>query len=192
MKTEGRINNIQITYPSHKAVISIEVTASPSEIERYMEKDLDVTIAQHREHRGLSQNNYYWVLLTPVAAKLRVSTAYLHNQLLRIHPRLRLIGNYPQFVLIPNTEEAWNLVMETTDYHLIPTNEYLGDDRKYMMIRGSSDYNTEEMSVLLDDLIEVAKGQGIETATPEEIARMRQYGFKDRETQQNEGQAIGA
>lgn len=182
MKTKGRINNIQITYPSHKAVISIEVAASPSEIEKYMDKDLDITIAQHREHRGLSQNNYYWVLLTPVAAKLRVSTAYLHNQLLRMHPRLRLIGNYPQYVLIPNTEEAWNLVMETTDYHLIPTNEYLGDDRKYMMIRGSSDYNTEEMSVLLDDLIEVAKGQGIETATPEEIARMRMYGSMENDT----------
>jgi len=190
MKTRGKLSDIKIAYPSRKAVISIEVTASPSEIERYMQKDLDITIAQHREHRGLSQNAYYWVLLTPVAAKLRVSTAYLHNQLLRMHPRLRLIGNYPQYVLIPNTEEAWNLVMETMDYHLIPTNEYLGDDRKYMMIRGSSDYNTEEMSVLLDDLIEVAKGQGVETLPPDEIERMKMYGLKDGTTQQDARQAV--
>lgn len=191
MKTRGRINNITISYPSHKAVISIEVAASPSDIERlFKDKDLDITLSQHREKRSMSQNAYYWVLITPVAAKLKVSTAYLHNELLRRHPRPYLIGFYPQYVLIPNTEEAWNLVMETTDYHLWPTNEFVGDDRKYMMLRGSSSYNTEEMTVLLDDLIEVAKEQGVETATPEELARMRSYGLKDGTTQQDARQAV--
>lgn len=193
MKTRGRINNIQIAYPSHKAVISLEVAASPSDIERlFKDKDLDITLSQHREKKTMSQNGYYWVLLTPTAAKLKVSTAFLHNMLLRRHPRVYLIGIYPQYVLVPNTEEAWNLVMETTDYHLWPTNEYVGDDRKYMMIRGSSTFNTEEMTVLLDDLIEVAKEQGVETATPEELARMRSYGLKDRETQQTEREKLRA
>ena len=37
---------------------------------------------------------------------------------------------------------------------------------------GSSAYSTAEMSRLLDDVVEEAKGLGIETATPEQLALM--------------------
>ena len=38
---------------------------------------------------------------------------------------------------------------------------------------GSSKYTSEEMSVLLDGIIADAKELGIETETPDEIARMK-------------------
>ena len=39
---------------------------------------------------------------------------------------------------------------------------------------GSSAYSTAEMSRLLDDVVEEAKGLGIETATPEQLALMKE------------------
>ena len=42
----------------------------------------------------------------------------------------------------------------------------------YRIYRGSHTYNSEEMSKLIAGTIEECKEQGIETATPEEIARM--------------------
>ena len=42
------------------------------------------------------------------------------------------------------------------------------------MLRGSSTYNTEEMSKLIDGLVSECKEQGIETLPPEELERMMQ------------------
>ena len=42
-----------------------------------------------------------------------------------------------------------------------------------LMLRGSSDYNTYEMSKLIDGCVQEAKYLGIETLTPEELERMK-------------------
>ena len=39
---------------------------------------------------------------------------------------------------------------------------------------GTSVYNTEEMSRIIDEVVHECKEQGIETATPEEIERLKQ------------------
>jgi hypothetical protein len=41
------------------------------------------------------------------------------------------------------------------------------------MIRGTSTYNTAEMSHFLDMVVQEAKDLGIETATPEQLAEMK-------------------
>ena len=42
------------------------------------------------------------------------------------------------------------------------------------MIKGSSEYNTAEMSRFIDRIVEEAQELGIETATPDELERMKQ------------------
>lgn len=44
--------------------------------------------------------------------------------------------------------------------------------RTYLMLRGSHTYDTKEMSVLINGLVEECKEQGIETLTPDELRRM--------------------
>ena len=45
------------------------------------------------------------------------------------------------------------------------------------MMRGSSTYDTREMSRLIDGLVEECKAQGIETLPPDEFGRMMErYG----------------
>lgn len=57
----------------------------------------------------------------------------------------------------------------------------IGDDGAfwYKAYRGSSTYDTAEMSRLIEGIIEECKEQGIETATPEELARMQKL-WKER------------
>jgi hypothetical protein len=80
-------------------------------------------------------------------------------------------------VSIPDTDEAEAQVMEQTEYHLAPTNRREGDKRIYVMLRGSSDFTTTEMSHLLDLLIQDAQAIGIETMTPDELERIRAYEY---------------
>lgn len=146
-------------------------------------------IKEHKEKRSLSQNAYYWTLITQVARKKRQSVPYTHNYELRAARYARWVNEQMILVKIPDTDEAENLVMEQTEYHLAPTNERDGDKRIYVMLRGSSELNTAEFAHLLDCLIQDAHAVGIETLTPAELAQMRAYEQRLEDVRKNKGKS---
>ena len=136
-------------------------------------------IVDHKEKRSLSQNAYYHVLLGKVADKLRISKSRLHNDMLTHYGQRMLIDDKPVIIYVPDTEESENTALESDTVHMKRTSSVLtGNDeivyRAWVMLRGSHEYNTKEMSILLDGLIQEAKQLDIETLTPSQIAEMRQ------------------
>ena len=100
--------------------------------------------------------------------------------MLRDFGQMQFVGDKCVCMEIPDTDEAEEQVIEATTYHLKPTSGVMvGKDgityRVYVMLRGSHEYSTKEMSILLDGLIEEAKGLGIPTLTPDELAEIRMY-----------------
>ena len=147
---------------------------------RQEDRDKLYDINEHRDKRSLSQNSYYWVILSKLARKLGISTSRLHNLKLRECAPPFLIGDQIAMQPIPDTEKAEEQVLEAVTYHLKPTSGIIvGKDgtvfRWYVVLRGSSTFNVTEMGGLLDRLIEDCKEQGIETLPPDELMRMRQY-----------------
>ena len=141
-------------------------------------KDLDIKASQHREKRSLTQNAYYWTLCAKLAAKHNISTTRLHNLMLRDVAPPFIIDGRIAMQPIPDTDKAEEEILETDTFHLKPTSGIIvGNDKNvyrwYIVLRGSSTFDTKEMTTLLDRLIEECKGNGIDTATPEELARMR-------------------
>lgn len=140
--------------------------------------ELNVTVKEWRNHRSLDANAYYWVLLSKLAEALRVSKPRMHNLILRRYGQILTVDGQKMIVMLPDTEKAEETALEASTYHLRPTSQVRKgnpvDFRAYVLLRGSSDYDTREMSVLLDGLIDECKQAGIETATPEEIARMKE------------------
>ena len=135
-------------------------------------------VVPHREKRSLSQNSYYWVLLGKVADKLRISKSRLHNDMLRHYGQRMIVDDKPVIVYIPDTEESENAAMESDTVHLKMTSSVLQGNngityRAYVMMRGSHDYNSSEMSVLVSGIVEEAKQLGIETLTPNELEQLR-------------------
>lgn len=135
-------------------------------------------IKEHKEKRTLTQNAYYWQLCTKLADKLRYSKSRIHNMMLRSYGQIELIDDKACYIVIPDTESAENAALEAETYHIRPTSQVKpGKDgimyRTYMLLRGSSTYNTQEMGILLDGLIQEAKQQDIETLPPRELERMR-------------------
>ena len=69
------------------------------------------------------------------------------------------------------------LCLEAETYHIKPTSQVQkGADgtlfRTYKMLRGSSTYDTKEMSYLIDGLVGECRELGIETLPPRELERM--------------------
>lgn len=157
----------------------IESPVPSADIEQAAGKTLRLRTVQWREKRSLDANAYYWKLLSELADRLDVSKPYLHNHLLRLYGQPEIIDGKLIYLVIPDDEAGSRKVDEAETYHVRPTSEVkAGKDgtmyRTYMMLRGSSDYNTAEMSHLIDGLIEECKAQGIETLPPEEVERMMQ------------------
>lgn len=139
---------------------------------------LSVKIAKYREKRSLDANAYYWQLLSKVAEAMDVSKPFAHNYFLRRYGQIEVFDGQAVYVVIPDTEEAEKKIFEEETYHLKPTSQVkVGKDgrlyRTYMMLRGSSSYDTKEMSKLIDGLVSEAKENGIETLPPEELERMK-------------------
>ena len=135
-------------------------------------------LKEHREKRSMTQNAYYWVLLTKLADALRESKTVIHNRLLRRYGCLETIDGCAVRALIPDTEEAEGKILAMDTSHWKPTAQVkvMGDGityRTYVLLKGSSDMDSREMSILLDGLIDEAKQCQIETLPPHELEKLK-------------------
>ncbi len=148
------------------------------EVERIREeKTLTLTAKKIVKKRSLSANAYYWTLCSKLAGVLNISVDRCHNIMLRRYGTPQTIDGETVCVFVPDTEKAFNAALEAETYHLKPTSAVKvfkdGEPRRmYRLLKGSHEYNTEEMTKLINGLVDECKAVGIETLTPREIADM--------------------
>ena len=129
-----------------------------------------VEIKEYRPKRSLDANALYWSLLNKLARVLDTSTPELHNIMLRRYGQLECYGDKLVYVVLPETEDAQKKADQAETYHLKPTSHTkLGTDgrtyRTYMLLRGSSTYDSKEMTRLIDGLISECNEAGIDTTS---------------------------
>lgn len=138
---------------------------------------LTARITKQKKGRSLDSNAYYWRLLGELASKLNISNNFCHNMMLRRYGVFEEIDGKPVYLVILDTDEAEKKADEAETYHIKPTsNVRAGNDgnmyRTYMLLKGSHQYDTGEMSRLISGLVDECKKCGIETLTPVELARL--------------------
>lgn len=153
------------------------LTRSKPHLDGLTGKAVEISIKEKKARRSLDANAYYWVLLGKLADKLRYSKPYMHNLMLKRYGQDLVIDGKLAYVVLPETEEATKKVEEAETFHLRPTSETRdGKDgktyRTYILLRGSHEYNTAEMAILIEGIVSECKEHDIETMTPEELERM--------------------
>lgn len=148
-------------------------------------KDIDVKLKQHKEKRSLDANAYYWCLLTKLARIHGWSNAEAHNRMLRDYGQYEQVEGQLIAVPLPDTDQTEREVLSKIEYHLALSPKVTimkGETKRvYLLLRGSSTYNTEEMARLISGLIEECRYSGIqdsEIMTPFEKRKLyEQYGI---------------
>lgn len=124
------------------------------------DKPLTVQVKEFREKRSLSQNAYLWVLLDKLAEKVNRSKEEIYKM---------YIKDYGVFEILPIKNEA---VAEFNrrwgKQGLGWFTEDLGESKlsgytKLIAFYGSSTYNTQEMTRLIDAVVQDCREQGIDT-----------------------------
>lgn len=136
-------------------------------------KKYTVEIKPYRPRRSLDSNALYWSLLSKLATALETSTPELHNIMLRRYGQLERYGDQLVYVVLPDTDEAAKKADCAETYHLKPTSQVKeGKDgqtyRTYMLLRGSSTYDSTEMSNLINGLIYECSAVGIDVISDRE------------------------
>lgn len=163
---------------NRKQRITVEVNEDFQEqFGKLKDADLDIEIKKHRERRSLNANSYYWVLITKVAKRLRISNNRAHNIMLRRYGALEVIDDQLVYLVLPDVDEAEEKALESETYHIRPTSQVkTGNDgkmyRTYIMLKGSSAYDTAEMSRLINGIVDECKEMGIETMPPDQLASL--------------------
>jgi len=184
MKCVGTLKALSLNWETKKPEVTLEVDANAEDVERLKDKKLSVEMKQYRRKRSLDANSYYWVICTKIAEAIGQSIPWTHNHMLRKYGQIEIIDGKAVYLVIPDTETAQSRADEAETYHMKPTSQVKEGKggimyRTYMLLRGSHDYNTEEMSHLIDGAVSDAKDLGIETLPPDEIKRMMEaYGKK--------------
>lgn len=157
-------------------------TGTPNELIIFLAQqktDKRFVLKEHREKRTLSQNAYYWTLLTQVADKLRMSKTEVHNLMLRDYGRAWKVADDIVYVWRPNDDITDKTMLRDEELHFKPTDRTKITDcvvyRAWVLLKPTHEMTTEEMSVLVDGLVQEAKQHDIETLTPRELEELRQY-----------------
>lgn len=127
-------------------------------------KELEVN--KQSKKRTLSANAYAWVLINKIAVKMRSTPDEVY---------LKLLFDYGTREHMSVPKEALKLLKRAYKIVKFKDQVYQHNGMDYvdtLCIRGSSTYDTIEMTRLIDGIVYESKELGIETMTPSELKEM--------------------
>ena len=169
----GKIQNMSVDFGTDKMVLTLMLNEKQSAVSMFEElKDADklnIKIGKHREKRSLDSNAYAWILMDKLASKMSLPKEDIYRNY------IKEIGGNSDIVCIQDKavdklRQGWSKngigwVTET-----MPSK--LDGCTNVILYYGSSTYDTNQMSRLIDMIVNDCKTQGVDTRTPEEIAHM--------------------
>lgn len=121
-------------------------------------------IKEHRQRRSLSQNAYCWELIGQIADNMRLSKEDVY---------LDMLQHYGQSEIISVRADI-NVSGYFKYYEKFGTGQVNGKDfTHYKVYKGSSEFDTREMSIFIDGVVQEAQALGIQTLTPDELANLK-------------------
>lgn len=128
-----------------------------------LDQEKQYELKEYKKKRTLKQNDYYHTLKNKLATKLRKSPDEIHFEMIK---KSCPFDEY----LVPYEASLRGVEYYEEKGKIERNGKLFKTIRVYV---GSSRLTTNEMIVLLDNMIEECHLQGIETITPDELAKMR-------------------
>jgi hypothetical protein len=152
--------------------MELRITIDKTDISEIIncEKPLEVIIDRIKEKRSLNANGYLWVLVGQIADVLRASKEEIY---------LNMLKQYGQSTVV-SVLTSINVKGFFKYYEEFGNGKINGKDfTHYKVYKGSSEFDTKEMAILIDGIVSEAKELGIDTRTPADIEKMKSLWGKE-------------
>lgn len=163
-----RIKDLMLTPKGECALTVVLPHSFLNHYDEYREEDLNLKLSKYRNKRSKDSNAYFWELCGKLAAKLKTPPREIYRALIK-----DIGGNYEIVPIKDEAVEEWTRLWELRGIgwvcNVIGRSKIPGYTN-VVNYWGSSEYDSTQMHRLLELVIQECKAQGIETATPEELA----------------------
>lgn len=168
MECVGKFKSISRDWLSGKWEITFTTDENiTGYIDKIKDKILRITVKQYREKRSLDSNAYAWVLMQKIAEAVHSDKWSVYLEMLEKYSRaFTHVIVRPD--VVPRFEAEWRTVRNLGE---ITVNGQTGI--QLQLYFGSSTFDTKEMSVFIDGIVEECRQLEIETLPPNEIERMK-------------------
>lgn len=177
MECTGKIHSVNRDWRTGRVILSFEINEEPIEAINSVSQceQLSITAKKYRKKRSLDANAYCWVIMTKIAnhPDVKSSKEEVYEEMLQKYGYLYQDENG----YIPITVKAGVDMSKIVGHWKFYKSN--GKFDSYLMIKGSSEYNSAEMSHFVDMVVQEAKDLGIETLPPDELERMKQLWRND-------------
>lgn len=169
MVLKGKIVGLDLDYLNHKPKLTIELSNQydllTEEFSKLKElEEIDIDLSEHKEKRSLNANAYAWTLIGKIADVLRASKDEIYLKMLKTYGQSEIVS------ILSNIDiSGYFKYYEVAGTSTLNNKEFT----HYKIFKGSSEYDTKEMSILIDGIVSEAKDLNIETLPPYEIERIK-------------------
>ena len=174
MRITGKIAGANIDFRTRKPMLSLEVNEL-NDFKQLVDdmngcEKLSIEIKPFRARRSLDANAYFFVLADKLAEKIGITKEEIYRN------AIKEIGGVSETVCVKNQAverlcEGWRNQGLGWQTDTFPSK--LDGCTNVILYYGSSTYDTAQMSRLIDNIVQDCKAVGIETLTPNELAKLK-------------------
>lgn len=163
MKCTGKLDRVELDYETRKPKITLLLEGNIAIEEIQGKEKLNIEIKEYKRKRSLNSNAYAWYLITELANVMRISKEEMYFMKLREYGQSDLVliaAEVPASSYLKYYEEAGETTVNNKLF------------KWYKVYKGSSEFDTKEMSIFLDGIVQDCKEQGISTLEDIEVKRL--------------------
>lgn len=170
MELTGRIMNVTFDYFSGKPLVTFELNERSNALEMVDslrgEEKLTLKVSKFKKKRSLDANAYAWVLIGKIAEKTKVPKTDVYREAIR-----EIGGNYDIVCIKEEAADSLRSAWERNGIGWMTETmlSKLDGCTNVMLYYGSSTYDVEQMSRLIENIVQDCKNLGIETKSREEL-----------------------
>lgn len=164
----GSISGVSFSYLNGKPQVTFELNERKPALDmvdtlREYDK-LAIKIDRYKAKRSLNANNYAWKLITEIGNATRQSKEDVYFLMLKRYGQsemVSVVAHVPVQHYFKHYEEAGESTLNGKLF------------KHYRVYKGSSEFDTNEMTIFIDGIVSEAKELGIETMTPNELLKLK-------------------
>lgn len=162
MEFKCKINNVSFDMDGN-VILTLTSADRFAILNQYQQlKDFELTaeLKRYRQKRSTNANAYCWTLINKLGNVLKLNKDEVYMLMLKRYGQSELVS-----ILATIDISGYFKYYDVAGSTLLNGKEFT----HYRIYKGSSEYDTREMAILIDGIVQECKEQNIETLPPEEI-----------------------
>lgn len=169
MQLKGKIVGLDLDYLYHRPKLTIQLSNQydllTDEFSKLKElEEIEINLEEKKEKRSLNANAYAWVLIGKIADALRTGKDEVYLKMLKRYGQSEIVS-----ILSSIDIKGYFKYYEVAGNSTLNNKEFT----HYKVFKGSSEYDTKEMAILIDGIVSEAKDLKIETLPPYQLEEMK-------------------